>query len=145
VNSIIKHFTIESHQPTEVIDITRLVLEFQEKSPIKEGMLFVMTRHTTTALLVTEGLSCIEEDILNNLDRLFPKQLDYHHHRYLPDDGCVGYNADAHLKSIFTGYFLYFPIENQVILKGSRQTIYLVELYGPSTREIIIQGWGELA
>lgn len=141
MNTIIKHFNIETHKPTEIINITSLVLGFQKEASIQDGMIYIMTRHTTTALLVTEGLSCIEEDILGNLDRLFPKQLDYHHHRYLPDDGCVGYNAEAHLKSIFTGYFLYFPVENHLILKGTRQTIYLVELYGPASREIIIQGW----
>lgn len=143
MNSIIERIAIISHQPTEVIDITQKLIDFHKKTKLKNGMLFAMTRHTTTALLVTEGLSCIEEDILENLDRLFPKHLDYHHHRYLPDDGCIGYNADAHLKSIYTGYFLYFPVENHVILKGSRQTLYLVELDGPSTREILFQAWGE--
>jgi secondary thiamine-phosphate synthase enzyme len=102
-----------------------------------------VTMHTSSGLLVTEGIPCLEEDILTHLARLFPEDADYHHRRYLDYDGRLGFNADAHLKSVIGGISCTFPIENGKIVRGSRQTIYFMEYDGPLERTYLIQVLGE--
>lgn len=133
---------IVTEQPCQLVDITSHVTDYVSRSGVANGMVHVMTMHTSSGLLVTEGLSCIEEDTLRWLKQLAPKDEYYYHNRYLPEDGCMGYNADSHLKSILLGYFAYFPIADGTLIKGSRQTIYFAELDGPSTREFTIQVMG---
>lgn len=135
--------TIHSLKDQEAIDITAEVQEVIRRSNIKSGQVLVMTMHTSSGLLVTEGIPCLEEDILTHFSRIFPETEDYHHRRYLDFDGRIGFNADAHLKSIMGGIQIVFAIENGELVKGGRQTIYFMEYDGPLERTYIIQVFGE--
>jgi len=135
--------TIHSLKDQEAIDITAEVQEVIRRSHIKSGQVLVMTMHTSSGLLVTEGIPCLEEDILTHFSRIFPETEDYHHRRYLDFDGRIGFNADAHLKSIMGGIQIVFAIENGELVKGGRQTIYFMEYDGPLERTYIIQVFGE--
>jgi secondary thiamine-phosphate synthase enzyme len=134
---------VQTRKCEEAIDITAKVEEVVQKSGVKNGLLNVMTTHTSSGLLVTEGIPCLEEDILRHFSRLFPEQEDYHHRRYLDFDGRLGFNADAHLKSILGGITCAFPIENGKLVRGSRQTIYFMEYDGPLERTYLVQIIGE--
>jgi len=113
------------------------------KTGVKQGLVNVMTCHTSSGLLVTEGIPCLEEDILTHFSRLFPEDENYHHHRYLDYDGRLGFNAETHLKSILGGISCSFPIEDGKIVRGSRQTIYFMEYDGPLLRTYMVQVLGE--
>ena len=134
---------VQSRKAEEAIDITPQVDELVAKSGVKNGLVSVMTCHTSSGLLVTEGLPCLEEDILTHFARLLPEDADYHHRRYLDFDGRVGFNAETHLKSILGGIQCSFPIENGKIVRGSRQTIYFMEYDGPLERTYLVQVLGE--
>ena len=134
---------VQSRKSEEAINITPKVDEIVEKSGVKNGLVNVMTCHTSSGLLVTEGIPCLEEDILTHFSRLFPEEEDYHHRRYLDFDGRMGFNADSHLKSILGGIQCMFPIENGKIVRGSRQTIYFMEYDGPLERVYLVQVLGE--
>ena len=134
---------LQTRKSEEAIDITAKVEEAVARSGVKNGLLNVMTAHTSSGLLVTEGIPCLEVDILTHLSRLFPEDADYHHRRYLDFDGRLGFNADAHLKSVLGGISCTFPIEDGKIVKGSRQTIYFMEYDGPLERTYFVQIMGE--
>ena len=134
---------LQTRKSEEAIDITAKVEEAVARSGVKNGLLNVMTAHTSSGLLVTEGIPCLEEDILTHFSRLFPEDADYHHRRYLDFDGRLGFNADAHLKSVLGGISCTFPIEDGKIVKGSRQTIYFMEYDGPLERTYFVQIMGE--
>ena len=74
---------VQSRKSEEAINITPTVDEIVENSGVKNGLVNVMTCHTSSGLLVTEGIPCLEEDILTHFSRLFPEEEDYHHRRYL--------------------------------------------------------------
>lgn len=57
-----KIFTIFSDEYNQFVNITPKVSEIVRQSEIKNGMVFVVSRHTTTGILVNEGLECLEED-----------------------------------------------------------------------------------
>jgi secondary thiamine-phosphate synthase enzyme len=134
---------VQSRKSEEAIDITARVDEIIAASGVKNGLVNVLTSHTSSGLLVTEGIPCLEEDILTHFARIFPEDADYHHRRYLDYDGRLGFNADTHLKSILGGIHCCFPIEDGKMVRGSRQTIYFMEYDGPLERTYMVQVLGE--
>lgn len=134
---------LQTRKSEEAIDITPVIDGVVAKSGVRNGLVNVMNTHTSAGLLVTEGIPCLEEDILTHFSRLFPEDQDYHHRRYLDYDGRLGFNADAHLKSVIGGISCCFPVEDGKVVRGSRQTIYFMEYDGPLERTYIVQVLGE--
>jgi secondary thiamine-phosphate synthase enzyme len=139
---------VQSRKDMEMIDVTAEVDRVVAASGVRDGIVLVMTSHTSSSLLVTEGIECLERDVLAHLERLAPKQppdgtYGYWHNRYLDFDGRVGFNAGDHLKSILGGVNCVFPIENGAVVRGSRQRVYFVEYDGPLARTILIQVIGQ--
>lgn len=139
---------VQSVRDMEMIDITPQIEAAVEQSGARNGMVFVMTSHTSSGLLVTEGIECLERDVLAHLERLAPKQppegtYGYWHNRYLDYDGRLGFNSGDHLKSILGGVSCFFPIFDGKVVRGSRQRAYFVEFDGPLARTVMIQVFGE--
>jgi secondary thiamine-phosphate synthase enzyme len=139
----LERIKVQSRKSEEAINITPVVDEVVRKSGVRNGLVNVMNMHTSAGLLVTEGIPCLEEDILTHFARLVPEDEDYHHRRYLDYDGRLGFNADAHLKSVLGGISCSFPIEEGKVVRGSRQTIYFMEYDGPLERTYVVQVLGE--
>jgi secondary thiamine-phosphate synthase enzyme len=134
---------IQTTKDKELIDITPQVESVVRESGVQNGVVTVVTLHTSSGIIVTEGLSCLEMDVLDHLEMLAPDDGDYYHNRYLDIDGRLGFNAGSHLKSILGGYSAFFPIEDGRIVRGSRQRIYFAEYDGPLSRTYCIQVLGE--
>ena len=139
---------VQSRKDLEMIDITDQIEAAVAASGVKDGMVWAMTSHTSAGLLVTEGIECLERDVLTHLERLAPKQppagtYGYWHNRYLDYDGRLVFNAGDHLKSILGGVNCLFPVENGKLVRGSRQRAYFVEYDGPLARTVFIQVLGE--
>jgi secondary thiamine-phosphate synthase enzyme len=145
----LERIEVQSRKDLEMIDITDRVEQVVSESGARQGMVFVLTAHTSSGLLVTEGIECLERDVLAHLERLAPKEppegagYGYWHNRYLDYDGRLGFNAGDHLKSILGGVNCFFPIENGKLVRGSRQRVYFVEFDGPLSRTAMIQVIGE--
>lgn len=139
----LKRLSIQTKKSQELIDITQQVENAIQESNIKNGLVVIVTMHTTTGVIVTEGLPCLEKDVLNHLTKLVPIDGDYYHNRFLDIDGRLGFNADAHLKSVISGVCAIFAVQNGEIVKGSRQRIYFAEFDGPLNREYYVQVLGE--
>ena len=149
---IIRHRQIEvmSRKEFEMIDLTPQVEQFVAECGAANGMVFIMTAHTTSSIVVTEGVECLERDIPLHLERLAPKvpepdTFGYYHNRMLDFDGRLGFNAGDHLKSVLGGVNAMFAVANGELLKGSRQRVYLVEYDGPLARTVFLQVMGEPA
>jgi len=139
---------VQSTRDMEMIDITAHLERVVKESGLHNGIVLAMTTHTSSGLLVTEGIECLERDVVAHLDRLAPKEPPpgapgYWHNRYLDFDGRLGFNAGDHLKSILGGINCFFAVENGKVIRGGRQTVYFVEYDGPLSRTVIIQVMGE--
>ncbi len=144
----LERIEVTSTRELQMIDITPEVERVVGESGVRQGMVFAMTAHTTSSLLVTEGIECLERDVPAHLERLAPKQppegsYGYYHNRYLDFDGRLGFNAGDHLKSILGGIGCFFPIENGKVVRGRRQTVYFVEYDGPLARTVFVQVIGQ--
>lgn len=123
--------------------ITPEVEEIVKKSGIKNGMLTVLTKHTTTGVMVNEALECLESDIDDFLERNIPEDYPYSHARMLRDYGSTAGNPTGHLKSMITGNHCHFPIVNGEVMRGGAQEIYFCEFDGPAHRVINVMIQGE--
>jgi secondary thiamine-phosphate synthase enzyme len=139
MKSIIHRIEIETTHETELIDITDRVVGLVADAGVQDGMVLVLSLHTTTAITVNEGLRDLEIDIANLLHKLAPDSDAYRHARYLPSDGQMAVNATSHLRSALLGFQVFFPIETGRIVRGARHTIYFVELDGPQVRTCVVQ------
>jgi secondary thiamine-phosphate synthase enzyme len=144
----LERIEVQSRKGMEMIDITPQVEQAVAASGVHNGLVLAMTAHTSSGLLVTEGIECLERDVLAHLERLAPKEppegtFGYWHNRYLDYDGRLGFNAGDHLKSILGGVNCFFPVENGKVIRGSRQKVYFVEYDGPLARTVLIQVLGE--
>ncbi|MBQ4020650.1 MAG: YjbQ family protein [Erysipelotrichaceae bacterium] len=122
--------------------ITKDVEEAIQKSKIKNGMVTVETKHTTTGISVNEALECLESDIDVFLSKLVPEDAPYSHCHILRDYGSTGGNPTGHIKAMLTGNHCHFPLIDGKLVKGSAQDIWFCEYDGPSQRtvNVIIQG-----
>jgi secondary thiamine-phosphate synthase enzyme len=127
----------------EMIDITDKVQDFVKHSNLLNGVVYVITEHTTTGIAVNEKLPCVEQDIMDTLDRLVPETAVYHHNHYLPSYGTIGGNAPGHIKSLLTGNHCVFPVVNGTLRLGDADSIYFCEYDGIKNRTYMLVAMGE--
>ncbi len=125
-----------SYNQMEVI--TDAVLRAVSESGVKNGMVTVMTKHTTTGVTVNEALECLESDIAEALAIFAPEDRPYAHARMLRDYGSTAGNPTGHLKAMLVGNHCHFPIIDGELVRGGAQDIYFCEFDGPARRSIMI-------
>src|SRR4051794_10241955 len=91
-----------SRKEMEMINLTSEVERLVGETGVQDGIVCIMTAHTTSGIVVTEGVECLERDIPLHLERLAPKNAPdaspgYYHNRMLDFDGRLGFNAADHL------------------------------------------------
>lgn len=139
----LKRVSVCADKEVELIKITDSVREFVKESGLKNGVVFVITAHTTTGITVNESLPCVENDMINHMDRLVPSDYPYNHNHYLPSYGTIGGNTPGHLKSMLTGNHCVYPVENGNLVLGDASDIYFAEYDGIKNRQYFIEVMGE--
>lgn len=140
---VLQEISRMSKKVEEYINITDEVRSIVAQSGVKDGVVFVITAHTTTGIMVNEALPCVESDISDVLEKLVPLNAPYAHAHFLPSYGATGNNSQGHLKSMFAGNHCVFPVSGGALLAGSAQEIYLVEFDGPQLRKVFVEIMGE--
>jgi secondary thiamine-phosphate synthase enzyme len=110
---------------------------------VKNGVVFVISLHTTTGIMINESLPCVEKDIELTLERLIPADGPYVHTHMLPSYGTCSGNAPGHLKSMLCGNHCVLPVSDGKMAGGSAQDIYFVEFDGLKIRHYTVQIMGE--
>ncbi|MEM2955596.1 MAG: secondary thiamine-phosphate synthase enzyme YjbQ [Nitrososphaerales archaeon] len=127
---------VSTKSRTELVDISSYVEDHVRKSNIKNGFCLAYALHSTVAIIVNEHEKGLMQDIINKVEKDFPKGIGWLHDR-------VDNNADAHLASTFIGPSRIFPIKDGRLVKGTWQNIFVLELDGPRTRKIVLETLGE--
>nr|MDO8132854.1 secondary thiamine-phosphate synthase enzyme YjbQ [Candidatus Njordarchaeum guaymaensis] len=139
-----KRIGIQTNDFQDIINVTDYVKQAVKDSGIANGILYVMTMHTTTGITVNEDAECIRRDILTLFKRLVPEEGDYRHARYLDFDGRLGVNAPSHLRSVIAGNHTVILLQDGKLVVGQRQSIFFLEFDGPQHREFVITIIGEI-
>ncbi len=132
-----KILALSSTRRRQLIDLTSQVVSFAESAKVKDGVCIISVPHATAAVIANEHEGGLMQDILSRIEALFPESSRYAHNAI--DD-----NADAHLAAAFLGHSRMFPIVDGRLVRGTWQSIFLVELDGPrSSRNVCLQAIGE--
>ncbi len=128
---MIKYINVKSKTRNEFIDITEIVQEIIKEAGIKDGLCCLYVPHTTAGITINEGADpSVQRDIINNLSRLVPYDMNYAHR-----EG----NADAHIKSTIVGSSVNVIIEDGKLMLGTWQAIFFCEFDGPRHRRILVK------
>lgn len=120
----------------EILDITRDVEDVLKNSGIKNGLLNVYSRHSTSGVVINENESGLVKDFQLALQRLIPEDAGYQHDR-------IDNNADSHIRGFLLGGSQTIPVDNGFMMLGTWQSIFFVELDGPRQRKLTITVLGE--
>ena len=139
----IKTEEVRSTEEFQMFKVTEKVRAFVEESGIKNGVVFVVSAHTTAGIMINESLGCVEQDIEELLERLEPRDYPYMHAHFLPSYGTTGGNSPGHLKSMLAGNHCVLPVMDGELFCGHAQDIYFVEFDGVKPRKYFIEVIGE--
>ena len=139
----VKTIRILPKQYVELDVITPQVEQIVAESGVKNGVVTVMTKHTTTGVTVNEALECLESDIEVALSLFAPEDRPYSHARMLRDYGSTAGNPTGHLKALLTGNHCHFLIQDGEIIRGGAQEVYFCEFDGPASRNILVMVEGQ--
>ena len=136
-------FTVLTSEYNQYLLITDRVARAVSESGVTNGMVSVISRHTTTGVMVNESLECLESDIDEFLGSMVPEEHGYAHARILKDYGSTAGNPTGHLKSMIVGNHAHFLVREGEIDRGGAQETYFCEFDGPAERTVLIQVMGE--
>ena len=150
-----KEFSVKSHGKTPTyINITDMVNEAIKESQINDGLVIVLTKHTTCSVFYEEFTHDFDdrgnEFLQNDLDTVLEKIIPNHnsantysypgpeHYKdveswpnaeeYLPNgDRSALWNGDAHLKATILGNSVTLDVENNKLAVGKTGYVYFVD------------------
>lgn len=129
-------FELKTDARVGILDITQEVRYILEKSGMKNGLVNVYSRHSTSGIVINENESGLVEDFKETLVELIPSDKNYEHNK-------IDNNADSHVRSFFIGSSQTIPLDRGRLDLGTWQSIFFVELDGPRSRKITVTIIGE--
>ncbi|MDP8304978.1 MAG: secondary thiamine-phosphate synthase enzyme YjbQ [Candidatus Chlorobium antarcticum] len=129
--------SLKSLKPIEIIDVTADAAKAVEASGMQEGLLTLLSQHTTACLNINENEERLMEDMETFLKRLAPRDGNYSHN-IEPIDRRD--NAHSHLIGLFMNTSETIPFREGKLLLGRWQSIFFIELDGPRPeRSLLMQ------
>lgn len=129
--ALLEHFTVETKEHCCMVDITSRVQQLVHKTGTCFGICVVFIPHTTAGITINENADPdVVRDLTMEIGRIVPFSDNYAH-----AEG----NSAAHLKTTLYGASETIIIENERLLLGMWQGIYLCEFDGPRTRKVYVK------
>ncbi len=125
----------------QFIDITNEVKAIVARAGIRNGLVNVQTKHTTTAIIVNENEPLLHEDLKQLLERLAPCSAEYQHNDFsrrvgIPPDEPA--NGHSHCKALFLPMSACVNLADGQLQLGRWQRIFLVELDEARERSVSV-------
>jgi secondary thiamine-phosphate synthase enzyme len=119
---------ITTTEALQIVDITGDVRALVGRSGVSEGLVTLVSNHTTAYVTLNESEQALQRDMTGFLARVAPAAAGYGHD-VAPVDGRA--NAHAHLLGLFMSASVSIPLIEGRPLLGTWQSILFVELDGP--------------
>ena len=143
-----ERLALGTRKPQQFIDITERVLCCARLSGISDGTVAVQSRHTTAAILVNENEPLLLDDLGRVLAGWAPADARYSHDDFerrtanmTPDERP---NGHAHARAMALQTSTTLAVIGAEAQLGPWQRIFLVELDGPRSREVVVTTVGLL-
>lgn len=127
---------LETTTRVEIVDITPSVNAAIAESGIKEGLVNIYSRHSTSAIFINENEPGLVEDYVDLIESMVPTGNNYRHDR-------IDNNTDSHLRSFLIGINETVPFKSGRMDLGTWQSVFFLEMDGPRNRKITITMMGE--
>src|SRR5215213_5116585 len=108
-----------------------MVREWVASSGVKDGLLTLISLHTTARVNVNEREPQLQRDMVTYLKRLVPRDGDWLHNLASVDGRD---NAHAHLLGLSMNASETIPVAGGALVLGEWQSIFFIELDGPRER-----------
>lgn len=131
------YMTVQTKKKREFLNITPNIKAAVEKSGIRDGIVFVSSLHSNSALLVNDDEPGLLQDIAEWADRIAPFGPNYHHSARSES------NAGAHLQSLLLHHQAVVSLADGKLELGPWQNVIYAELDGQRPKRILIKILGE--
>jgi len=148
--------TIQLRCGVGLLNVTPLVRKAIQATGVRNGLVTVCSKHTTTSIVLNEDEERLFNDIQGFLLSLAPPSAAYLHndiHERIPPPGWTEdvatwraqepRNAHAHLMALSLGSTESLPLVDGVLMIGTWQSLLLVELDGPRRRKVGVHVMGD--
>jgi secondary thiamine-phosphate synthase enzyme len=134
--------SVVTREPFEFVDMTAALASLVETLGIRDGVLTVQTRHTTTGLLINEHEPLLLDDLRRMFERIVPAQARYAHDDFSMRTVNLGpterTNGHAHCRAALLRTSESIPIVDGCLTLGRWQRVFLVEFDGGQRREVSV-------
>ncbi len=131
--------SLETTRERDIVNITGQLGEILSSSGLSQGTLCVFNPGSTGAITTIEYESGLVQDMQRALERMFPKEIDYEHHKRWADG-----NGHSHIRASFLGPSISIPFSNGKLDLGTWQQVVFLEMdVKPRNRRLIVQLHGE--
>ena len=140
----VRHLVVSvvTRDPVEFVDITPALASLVEGLGLRDGVLTVYTRHTTTGLLINEHEPLLFSDLQAMFERLVPEDGPFAHDDFerrtvnlTPGERRNGW---AHCRAALLRTSESIPVADAQLSLGRWQRVLLVEFDGGQRREIAV-------
>lgn len=129
-----RQIRLATTEPIQLIDITAEVEALFQAARLADGLLTLMSPHTTAHINLNEREPELQRDMLAFLTRLVPRDGGYGHDLE-PVDG--RHNAHSHLMGLLMNATETIPFVGGKLQLGGWQSVFFVELDGPRPARLV--------
>ncbi len=137
MKTYLKKITIKTQKRIDFVNITEKVRNVVKESGVKEGIALINPMHITSSVFVNDNESGLLKDFEEWLEKLAPKEKDYHHHQTGEDNGF------AHLWRTVMGRETTISISNNDLDVGRWEEIFYGEFDGQRDKQVLVKVVGE--
>lgn len=131
---MLKKIHLQTEAGESLVNITDQLRDAVRESGVQEGLCVAYVPHTTAALIVNSAMDPnTVRDIVDELHRLVPTRVDFHHTYDTPAD------ASGHVKASVVGGDLSLIVTGGDLLLGGSQSVMFFEFDGPRTRQVLVR------
>ena len=131
---MLKKIQLQTGTGESLVNITDQLRDAVRESGVREGICVAYVPHTTAALIINSAMDPLTtRDIVEELHRLVPTRVDFHHTYDTPAD------ASGHVKASIVGGDLSMIISDGELMLGGSQSVMFFEFDGPRTRQVLVR------
>ena len=131
-----KYLKVKTEKRIDFINITPKIQEIVRNSGVIDGMVLVNPMHITASVFINDAESGLIQDFQEWLEKLAPKDIDYHHHKTGEDNGF------SHLWRTIMGRETVVSVSNGELDLGTWEQIFYGEFDGQREKRILIKVLG---
>ena len=128
-----EYIEINTMSRIDFVNITAKVQQIVTESQIKDGLVLINPMHITASVFINDAESGLIQDFKEWLEKLAPKNFNYHHHQTGEDNGF------SHLWRTIMGREITVAVTDGRLDFGTWEQIFYGEFDGRRDKKILIK------